>query len=297
MAFVSGLSVGSRGFVGSTGAARSTCRAPRRTAGTVIRMDTEESGNDAQEQPEIPKTEDSGEVSSLKLLRSDILEDLRVKYKKMGFKLNKLVREEKYMEAAKVRDDMRKAQDMDPYLKYEQLLKELKLKEKEEDYQACIKVRDEMRQLKQQVNFLNIEGLWSGNQGQAHFHLDGMKLIARRAADDKNFKKGEVVFEADLSVRSMMDPAEDKKLDLIIKVIPGVKPKQVFHGRGTVASEGYKQALDGFFVVFERDVCAFIFSSLSVLVLYQRQRGNLKSQGKKPQTNWPAGGTKPPLRG
>lgn len=127
-----------------------------------------------------------------------------------------------------------------------------------------------------------------GNQGQSFFQIEGLKLTARRVQGDKNFKKGEKVFEADLSFNSMTNSRADKKLETILKVIPGLKPQAIFHGKGIVASQGQRQQIDGHFVLFERNTCAFIFSSFSMIVLFQRVL-------RQPEQTDDNGGLPPPL--
>eukprot|EP00189_Rhodosorus_marinus_P013815 CAMPEP_0184747618 /NCGR_PEP_ID=MMETSP0315-20130426/12355_1 /TAXON_ID=101924 /ORGANISM="Rhodosorus marinus, Strain UTEX LB 2760" /LENGTH=285 /DNA_ID=CAMNT_0027221125 /DNA_START=65 /DNA_END=923 /DNA_ORIENTATION=+ len=193
----------------------------------------------------------TGEVSSMGLLRLDMLKDMRVKYMRMQARLNKLVKEEKYLEAAKVRDDMKTVQEIDPLLKYEDRLRQLKECEKEEDYQKCILLRNEMNELRKHIPQFNLTGAWKGNQGKAQFYMDGLKLMARRIEDDKLGKKGDLLFEADLSFRSLMAPNKDERLDLMFKVIPGLKPKHFFHGKGTVIANGDRRNMGGYFVMFE----------------------------------------------
>uniref|UniRef100_A0A7S3EBB8 UVR domain-containing protein n=1 Tax=Rhodosorus marinus TaxID=101924 RepID=A0A7S3EBB8_9RHOD len=219
----------------------------------------------------------TGEVSRMGLLRKDMLKDMRVKYMRMQARLNRLVKEEKYLDAAKVRDDMKTVQEMDPLLKYEDRLRRLKECEKEEDYQQCILLRNEMNELRKHVPHFNLTGAWKGNQGKAQFNMEGLKLMARRTEDDKIGKKGDLLFEADLSFRSLMAPNKDERLDLMFKVIPGLKPKHFFHGRGTVIANGDRRNMAGYLVMFEGrtfedSVCAFVFSELAVIVLFQRDR-------------------------
>uniref|UniRef100_A0A7S2ZK74 Uncharacterized protein n=1 Tax=Rhodosorus marinus TaxID=101924 RepID=A0A7S2ZK74_9RHOD len=104
----------------------------------------------------------TGEVSRMGLLRKDMLKDMRVKYMRMQARLNRLVKEEKYLDAAKVRDDMKTVQEMDPLLKYEDRLRRLKECEKEEDYQQCILLRNEMNELRKHVPHFNLTGAWKG---------------------------------------------------------------------------------------------------------------------------------------
>jgi len=115
---------------------------------------------------------------------------IRQGVKKLKNNLNTAIKLERYLDAAKFRDEIRELSRSEPFLLYEQLEAELAEAEKEEDYQKCIVLRDSMTELRARMPQFRLSGLWGGifpgiGLQRIRIDIEGKTLTATQLQGDK----------------------------------------------------------------------------------------------------------------
>ncbi|KAJ8908797.1 hypothetical protein NDN08_005501 [Rhodosorus marinus] len=140
---------------------------------------------------------------------------IRQGVKKLKNNLTKAIKLEKYLDAAKFRDEIRELSLREPFLLYEQMETELAEAEKEEDYQKCIVLRDSMTELRARMPQFRLSGFWGGifpgiGLQRIRIDIEGKTLTATQLQGD-NRKLISVV----LSTDNLLDETSGEKFQTL----------------------------------------------------------------------------------
>mmetsp|Transcript_11189 Transcript_11189/g.20203 ORF Transcript_11189/g.20203 Transcript_11189/m.20203 type:complete len:299 (-) Transcript_11189:1080-1976(-) len=212
---------------------------------------------------------------------SDELRELRMTYKLVSAQLNRAIEEERYMDAARARDRLAELRARDPLMRHEDLSAQLKSALQAENYRLCASLRDEIREVQVRLPQYMLQGKWGGVYGASgvqhiEIRVEDSELIAEKITGDSNVPAGQLTFKADVSFDGMIEPPKaGSKPDPIATALSqfaNLKVKQRFMGSGQVANPGFTRPhwVPGELIVFEEDVIAFVWKSLSFMVVFER---------------------------
>jgi len=221
-------------------------------------------------------------VASLLTVDADELRELRMRYKLLQTQLAQSLKEERYMDAAKVRDRLADLRRRDPMMRYEDLSKQLNDALKKEEYGTCALLRDEIREVQVRLPHFRLRGKWGGVYGASgvqtvQIEVEGNYLVATKLVGDSNVPAGQITFKADVSMDGLIEPKLGDKPDPIavaLNQFANLKVKQRFHGQGQIANPGFTrpQWVPGELIVFEDDIIAFVWKPLSFMVVFERTK-------------------------
>ena len=203
------------------------------------------------------------------LASGEDLADLRARVKMLAGRLELAIEEERYGEAAALRDEMRSSEVRDPLVFRARLTAQLAEAAAAEDYDRAGALVARIREVEGCIPVYRLAGRWVGTYGphgeeEVVVTYDGSTLRGTKLTGDENVPAGQISFEADLSAqlpRVVGGAGEAHVTERIRAVMESHVPVEAYKGRAQIAEKGFKrpQWIDGQLLLFQDGVFGFLF--------------------------------------
>ena len=219
------------------------------------------------------------------------LQDLRARSLMLAARLEAAVSEERYSEAAALRDQLQMLRLQDPLYLREHLWSEMQAAGQEGNLGKAAALRLSVQEVERFLPQYKLGGEWEGiyashGKETVLIRYEGSTLVALKLTGDENVPKGEITFTADLSPQGLLGAVGRDEFshpaEKIRTVLEGHLDNIVaIRGRGQVARPGFKSAqfVDGQLLIFEEGVLGFIFLPLAAMIVFERPRPPAEPEG------------------
>ena len=218
------------------------------------------------------------------------LRDLRARASMLASRLEAAVSEERYSEAAQMRDELQLLRLRDPLHLREHLWSQMERAGESGDFSRAAALRVQVQEVQSLLPQYQLGGEWEGiyashGKETVLVRYEGSTLVAVKLTGDENVPKGEITFTADLSPDGLLGPVGADEVnhpaEKIRMVLEGHLENIVaIKGQGQVAKPGFKspQFVEGQMLVFEEGIIGFIFLPLAAMIIFEKHTDPAEEQ-------------------